>query len=130
MPMLTTIEELKRQLFIAPEETEDDKQLERIIRSVTEAIETYCRRSFTSEYTMPGDPPIDAIPRLPYDVEDACILWCTYRFNTGGNMGVSSERIDGLGQKNYALQHIEGKVIPAPPSVLALLDPYRNMVYG
>ncbi|SKB05121.1 head-tail connector protein [Sporosarcina newyorkensis] len=128
--MLTTIDELKRQLFIPVEDNDEDHQLERIIRSVSEAIETYCRRAFSSEYTLPGEEPSEVIPRLPYDVEDACILWCTYRINTGGNMGVSSERIDGLGQKNYALQHIDGKVIPAPPSVLALIDPYRNMVYG
>lgn len=128
--MLTTIDELKRQLFISLEDVEDDHELERIIRSVSEAIETYCRRSFSSEFTLPCEDLSEVIPRLPYDVEDACILWCTYRFNTGGNMGVSSERIDGLGQKNYTLQHIDGKVIPAPPSVLALIDPYRNMVYG
>lgn len=124
--MLTTVDELKRQI----EDTEEDPQLERIIRSVSEAIKTYCRRDFSKEYTLPGEEETDDKPRLPYDVEDACILWCTYRINIGGNMGVSSERIDGLGQKNYALQHIEGKVIPAPPAVLALLDPYRNMVYG
>lgn len=129
--MLTTIDELKRQLFIPVEDTEEDHQLERIIRSVSEAIETYCRRAFSSEYTLPGEEPSEVLLRLPYDVEDACILWCTYRFNTGGNMGVSSERIDGLGQKNYSkMVTDDGKVYAAPPSVLALIDPYRNMVYG
>lgn len=129
--MLTTVEELKRQLLMPVEDEEEDPQLERIIRSVSEAIETYCRRAFSSEYTLPGEEPSEVIPRLPYDVEDACILWCTYRHEMGGKMGVSSERIDGLGQKNYTRMVTDnGKMYPAPPAVLALLDPYREMIYG
>lgn len=129
--MLTTVDELKRQLLMPIEDTEEDPQLERIIHSVSEAIKTYCRRDFSKEYTLPGEAETDDKPRLPYDVEDACILWCTYRVNTGGNMGVSSERIDGLGQKNYAkMVTDDGRTYPAPPSVIALIDPYRNMVYG
>lgn len=128
--MLTTVDELKRQLFIPLEDIEEDHQLERVIKSVSEAIETYCRRKFSTDYTLPDEDESDTKPRLPYDVEDACILWCTYRNNTGGSIGLSSERIDGLGQKNYSLQHIEGKIMVAPPSVLALIDPYREMIYG
>lgn len=129
--MLTTVNELKQQLLIPTEDTENDTQLERIIKSVSSAIETYCRRKFDDEYTLPGEEETEDKPRLPYDVEDACILWCTYRFDMGGKMGVSSERIDGLGQKNYSrMSTDDGRTYPAPPAVLSLIDPYRNMVIG
>lgn len=129
--MLTTVEELKEQLLIPVEDTEEDRQLKRVIRSVSDAINTYCRRDFSNEYTMPGEPESEIKPRLPYDVEDACILWCSYRYEMGGKMGVSSERIDGLGQKNYTrMVTDDGRVYAAPPSVLALIDPYREMIYG
>lgn len=128
--MLTTLETVKKQLDIPPEDTSEDEKLERMIRAASDAIETYCRRNFAEEYNLPGDPnPDPDKPRLPYDVEDACILWTVYRYNLGGNIGVASERIDGLGQKNYALQTLGDRMIPAPPAVLALIDPYREMVY-
>jgi hypothetical protein len=43
-------------------------------------------------------------------------------------MGVASERIDGLGQKSYSLQHVEGRILPAPPAVIALINPYRRLL--
>ena len=128
--MLTTVETVKKQLDIPPEDASEDEKLERMIRAVSDAIETYCRRNFAEEYNLPGDTdPDPEKPRLPYDIEDACILWTVYRYNLGGNIGVASERIDGLGQKNYALQTHGDRMIPAPPAVLALIDPYREMVY-
>lgn len=128
--MLTTVETVKKQLNIPPEDTSEDEKLERMIRAVSDAIETYCRRNFAEEYNLPGDTdPDPEKPRLPYDIEDACILWTVYRYNLGGNIGVASERIDGLGQKNYALQTHGDRMIPAPPAVLALIDPYRKMIY-
>lgn len=128
--MLTTLETVKKQLDIPPEDTSEDEKLERMIRAATDGIETYCRRNFAEEYNLPGDlNPDPDKPRLPYDVEDACILWTVYRYNLGGNIGVASERIDGLGQKNYALQTHGDRMIPAPPAVLALIDPYREMIY-
>lgn len=128
--MLTTVDELKRQFFIPTEDISEDENITRMIKATSAAIETYCRTKFADDFTLPGEPESDEKPRLPYDVEDACILWCTYRQNTSGSIGLSSERIDGLGQKNYSLQHIDGKILPAPPSVLALIDPYREMIYG
>lgn len=128
--MLTTLEVIKSQFGIPDEDTFDDDNLIRIIKSTTASIETYCRRSFSDEYRLPGEEESDLKPRLPYDVEDACVLWVTHRHNLSGNIGVSSERIDGLGQKNYRAEHIEGKILSAPPSVLALIDPYREMIYG
>lgn len=126
--MLTTVDELKKQIFT---DDEDDPGIERIIKSVSAAIETYCRRDFSKEYTLPSEPELDEKPRLPYDVEDACILWCTYRYEMGGKMGVSSERIDGLGQRNYTRMATDsGQLFAAPPSVLALIDPYRRMIYS
>lgn len=128
--MLTTVETVKKQLNIPPEDTSEDEKLERMIRAVSDAIETYCRRNFAEEYNLPGDTdPDPEKPRLPHDIEDACILWTVYRYNLGGNIGVASERIDGLGQKNYALQTHGDRMIPAPPAVLALIDPYRKMIY-
>lgn len=127
--MLTTLEAVKAQLNIPPEDTSDDEQIERIIRAVSDAIQTYCRRDFAAEYTLPGEQENQEKPRLPYDVEDACILWVVYRWNLGGNIGVASERIDGLGQKNYAVQTMGDKMIPAPPAVLALIEPYREPIY-
>lgn len=128
--MLTTVEAVKKQLGIPLEDTADDEQIERIIRAVSDAIQTYCRRDFSVEYALPGEKENQDKPRLPYDVEDACILWATYRWQLGGNIGVASERIDGLGQKNYAVQTMGDRMLPAPPAVLALLDPYREPVYG
>lgn len=132
--MLTTVEEVKKQLNIPLEDTTEDGKIERIIRAVSDAIETYCRCRFEDEYTLPKDwnpdNPEQEKPRLPYDVEDACILWATYRWNLGGSIGVASERIDGLGQKNYAVQTHGDKMIPAPPAVLALISPYVRPVLG
>ena len=124
--MLTTIDALKEQLNIDPADTTQDSFLTRIIKSSTDAIKNYCNRNF-NEYNFPGQLTDPEKERLPYDIEDACILWSVYRYQLGGTMGVSSERIDGLGQKNYALQHIDGKMIPAPPAVLALINPYRYL---
>jgi len=121
--MLTTVEEVKNELGFL-----DDSQnpkIKRIIKSVSQAIKTYCNRDF-SEYTLDENDPEKE--RLPYDVEDACVLWSTYRYGLGNSIGVSSERVDGLGQKNYTLQHVEGKFIAAPPAVLTLLNPYRKIV--
>src|SRR5690625_3805148 len=99
--MLTTVETVKRQLNIPLDDHEDDDQIEWQIKAASDAIETYCRRIFSEEFNLPGEESPDPDkPRLPYDVEDACILWTTYRWNLGGNIGVASERIDGLGQKN------------------------------
>ena len=127
--MLTTLEAVKMQLNIPAEDTSDDDQIRRIIQAVSDAIQTYCRRDFAAEYTLPGEQENQEKPRLPYDVEDACILWVVYRWNLGGNIGVASERIDGLGQKNYAVQTMGDKMIPAPPAVLALIEPYREPIY-
>ena len=124
--MLTTLDALKEQLNIEPTDTSQDNFLTRVLKSATDAIKNYCNRNF-EEYTMPDEPVYPEKQRLPYDIEDACILWAVYRYQLGGTMGVSSERIDGLGQKNYALQHIDGKMIPAPPAVLALINPYRYL---
>lgn len=126
--MLTTVEAAKKQLDFFEDEEVDEEEIERLVMSVSAAIETYCRRDFSIDYTLPGDE--GDKPRLPYDIEDACLLWIKYRDRMNAAIGVSSERIDGLGQKNYSLQHIEGKIIPAPPAVLALIDPYREMIYG
>lgn len=131
--MLTTVEMVKKQLNIPDEDTTQDEHIERMIKAASDAIETYCRRDFSEEFTLPKDydpdNPDPDKPRLPYDVEDACILWITYRWNLGGNIGVASERIDGLGQKSYAVQTHGNRLLPAPPAVLALIDPYREMVY-
>jgi len=132
--MLTTVETVKKQLNIPLDDTTDDDTIKRMIKATSDAIETYCRRDFSEEFTLPKDydpdNPDPDKPRLPYDVEDACILWTTYRWNLGGNIGVASERIDGLGQKNYAVQTHGDRMIPAPPAVLALIDPYREMIYS
>lgn len=124
--MLTTVKTAVKQLGL-DEESFDEEEITRLIKSVSDAIETYCRRDFAVEYTLPGEE--GEKPRLPYDIEDACLLWIKYRDRMNASIGVSSERIDGLGQKNYALQHIDGKMLPAPPAVIALIDPYRKMIY-
>lgn len=127
--MLTTVERAKKQIGYLGY---DDDELEYMIKVTSDAIETYCRRDFSKDYTLPAEEEeaTKEKPRLPYDIEDACLLWMTYRERMNSSIGVSSERVDGVGQKNYALQHIDGKLIPAPPAVLALLDPYRKMIYS
>src|SRR5690606_39985938 len=105
--MLTTVERVKKQLNIPDDDTTEDERIEWQIKAASDAIETYCRRIFGDEFTLPkdwdpNDPDPDK-PRLPYDIEDACILWTVYRWSLGGNIGVASERIDGLCQMNYAI---------------------------
>lgn len=129
--MLTTISRAIKQLGYYDESEADKEEVERMIKGVSAAIETYCRRDFSEEFTLPEeeDESTEEKPRLPYDVEDACLLWLKHRDQMNASLGVQSERIDGLGQKNYSSQHVEGKFIPAPPAVLALIDPYREMIY-
>ncbi len=127
--MLTTLEAAKRQLNIPAEDIAEDINIMDMIMAVSAAIETYCNRQFADDYKLLGTEEGEK-PRLPYDIEDACLLWLTYRYNTGGSAGVASERIDGLAQINYSLQHIDGKLLPAPPAVLALLNPYRRPTLG
>lgn len=129
--MFTTLEEFKAQLNLTAEDTSEDSSLTRIINAVTEAIKNYVNRDF-SEYYMPGeeyefDPETELVAkeRLPYDVEDACIMWAVYRYQMGTSMNVASERIDGLGQKTYTSAESGGRMLPAPAGVLALLNPYR-----
>lgn len=128
--MLTTLEAVKLQLGIPIEDTSDDELLTRQIKGTSAAIETYCNRVFADDYTLPGEEPTDDKPILPYDVEDACILWASLRYQTGNSIGLSSERIEGLGQKVYAVQNIGLRLLPAPAAVIALIDPYRKMVLG
>jgi|SRR5690625_1450667 len=125
--MLTTVKTAKTQLGITDDS--QDERIERAIKGVSDAIETYCRRTFSEDFTLPGEPDDPDKPRLPYDVEDACLLWLSYRWSLSGRLGVQSERIDGLGQKTYADQSAGGQMLPAPPAVLALIGPYSNMLY-
>lgn len=125
--MFTTVERAVKQLGYVDGEEYDIDEIERMINSVTQAIKTYCRRDF-KEFRLPNEEENDK-QRLPYDLEDACLLWLKYRDRMNSSIGISSERIDGLGQKNYSLQHVDGKIIPAPPSVLALIYPYSELIY-
>lgn len=128
--MLTTLETIKLQLGIPMEDISDDELLTRQIKGTSAAIETYCNREFADDYTLPGEELTGDKPRLPYDVEDACIMWASLRYQTGSSIGLSSERIEGLGQKVYAAQNIGHRLLPAPAAVIALIDPYRKMVLG
>lgn len=124
--MLATLDRLKENLDIPLEDDSEDDQLTFILQVASTGIESYCCRKFQEDYNLPGDEdPDPEKDDLPFDIQGAAVMWAANQYRNGDSMGLSSERIDGLGQKNYALPHINGKMIPAPPHVLALIDPYR-----
>ena len=124
--MLATIQDIKTQLGIESES--EDLQLELSLKIASSGIESYCNRKFEDDYNLPGneDPDLEK-EDLPFDIRGAAILWAAHNYQNSGSIGLTSERIDGLGQKNYARMELNGKQIPAPPHVLAMVDPYRWM---
>ena len=71
---------------------------------------------------------------LPYDLEDAVVLWCNDKYNTDRAAGLDSRRVDVL-QESYESRTNKfittgGHILSAPPAVMALLNPYRRMQRG
>lgn len=83
---------------------------------------------YSAGYVLPGGENIQAKPpitrNLPYDLEDACLLWCTMKYNTDSRTGIKSEGVDGL-RVSYDDLIAAGGI---PAAVRALIDPYRRLL--
>ena len=122
--MLAELKDLKAQLDIVGEE--EDEKLTFSLMMASDGARDYCKRDFL-EYKLPGED--NDKEQLPWSIKGAVILWAIYNYKTGGSIGLTSERIDGLGQKNYMRLSQDGKLLAAPAHVLAMLNPYRRNMY-
>lgn len=183
--MLTTLEVVKAQLGLDTADTSMNGEINRIIKSVSAAIENYCMREFaekqhTDRFTANGrlllympqwpivsiqeikygdsilDPedyeifkdvinkingtwdsptevtytagyklPGDQERNLPYDIEDAAVLYATTRIRAIANTGIKSEQVDVL---RIQYEDPYSGMAAAPSAVMALLNPYRRLI--
>ena len=89
--------------------------------------------TFIAGYVMPEDnnPPDD--PRtLPYDIENACIMWAIDNYQNITRIGISRESVEGISvaYETPFTRSITtgGRILPAPPTVMSLLNPYRRVM--
>ena len=83
---------------------------------------------FEAGYVLPGETGRD----LPFDIEYACLLWCQQMYSLGPRVGVKQERIDDISvsyESPFSLYvSTSGRPYPAPPAIMALLNPYRRLL--
>ena len=98
-----------------------------MIEKVTGTWTEDVNAKFTAGYVLPPDPDRN----LPYDIEHACLLWAMLQYNTINKAGIKSERIDDIAvnyESPFAVSvSTGGKIFPAPPTVMAMLNSYRRM---
>jgi len=83
---------------------------------------------YTAGYILPGDEKPGAERDLPYDIEEAAIYYATLRIRTGPSAGIKSEQVDVLRVQYEETNTVGGQVIPLPPVVMSLVNPYRKVV--
>lgn len=76
--------------------------------------------TYTAGYKLPGEPERN----LPYDIEDAAVLYATTRIRAIANTGIKSEQVDVL-----RIQYDDpySGMTAAPPAIMALINPYRRI---
>jgi len=79
---------------------------------------------YTAGYIFPGENG----RTLPYDLEDAAILWAVQKYNVGGAVGISGERVDQLNidYASHGGQALGVNLLQAPTPVLSVIRRYKD----